>query len=361
MKFFFAILLLGTSIPTVFSQPKYMSTSGTVFLYPQTIQSSDPSTFLNISNTPKSEANVQMFDREANNGGGGWINIEAWVFDVNYNDNITCQIRVRKADYIQKDAITLARQYAIMMGQLPAFLRKGVNFVNLMKGNREWGGNPATKALDIQIGKFSDDYNNSNIMEETLVHESCHAALDPLFYGNEDWNKSVKKDNMYISEYAASNPGREDVAESFVPYLAVAFRPSRISDEDFKKIKQSIRNRMNLFRDRNLEMSPFISLECKGSQNGARVTFTSKQGQTINLRVDWDEGATFVGKTNLKITNGVCETCPTLGGIDTKKNPRSATYIVKQTNPNQPVTIMWGGNEGNIKFCGSDRSLVIPN
>ncbi len=360
MKFFFAILLLGISIPTVFSQSRYMSKSGTVFIYPQTIQASDPSTFLNISDTPKSEANVEMFDREAKNGSGDWIKIDAWVFDVSYNDNIKCQIRVRKSNYSQNEASSLAKQYAFMMGQLPACLRRGVNYVNIMKGNREWGGNSATKALDIQIGKFSDEYKNTNIMEETLAHESCHAALDPLFYGKEDWNKSVKKDNMFVSEYAKDNPEREDVAESFVPYLAVAFRPNRISDEDFKNIKQSIRNRMNLFRDRNLDMSPFISLECKSSQSGARVTFTSKQGQTINLRVDWDEGATFVAKNNLKITNGICENCPTLGGIDTKKNPRSATYIVKQTDPNQPVTIIWGGNEGNIKYCGSDRSLIIP-
>jgi len=358
MKIFFVILLLGAGIQTAIGQP---STVGTVFLYPQTITDKDPSTFKSISDTPKTETGVSMYDREAQEGKGAWISIDAWVFDVTYNDGISCQVRVRKVNYTQSEASSLAKQYATMMGQIPACLRKGVSYVNLMKGDREWGGNSSTKALDIQIGKLSNEYQQKGIMEETLVHESCHAALDPLFYTKEDWMKSRKKDNTFISQYAADNPEREDVAESFVPYLAVAYRPSRISEEDFKKIKGSIPNRMKLFADRNLEMLPFISLDCKGSNNGARVTFTSKQGSVIKLRVDWDEGATFVGKTNLNITNGVCEDCPTLGGIDTKKNPRSATYIVRQTDTSKPVIIKWGGNAGNIKFCGEDRSLIIPN
>jgi hypothetical protein len=102
------------------------------------------------------------------------------------------------------------------------------------------------------------------------------------------------------------------------------------------------------------------SMDCAGSKNGAKVTFVSKEGQTIQLKVDWNEGATFVGNTNLALTNATCEDCPTLGGIDKTKNPRSATYTIHQTDPSQPVIVKWGGNAGNIKFCGADRSLEIP-
>lgn len=102
-----------------------------------------------------------------------------------------------------------------------------------------------------------------------------------------------------------------------------------------------------------------LEMGCAGSKTGAKVKFLSKQGQTIKLQVDWNESATFVGKTNLAITNGVCETCPTLGG--SSANPRTATYVIKQTDATKPVTVKWGGNAGNIKFCGADRSIVIPN
>ncbi len=105
--------------------------------------------------------------------------------------------------------------------------------------------------------------------------------------------------------------------------------------------------------------TPVLEMNCAGSRTGAKVKFLSKQGQTIKLQVDWNEGATFVGKTNLAIDNGVCETCPTLGGIGTS-NPRTATYVIKQTDATKPVTVKWGGNAGNIKYCGADRSIVIP-
>ena len=74
MKIFFVILLLGAGIQTAIGQP---STVGTVFLYPQTITDKDPSTFKSISDTPKTETGVSMYDREAQEGKGAWISIDA--------------------------------------------------------------------------------------------------------------------------------------------------------------------------------------------------------------------------------------------------------------------------------------------
>ena len=37
---------------------------------------------------------------------------------------------------------------------------------------------------------------------------------------------------MFISEYARDHPDREDIAESFLPYLAVRYRPERLTDAE---------------------------------------------------------------------------------------------------------------------------------
>jgi len=235
---------------------KYMSATGTIFLYANTIKSDDYSTFETISSSPASESTVKMFDREAQGGKGDWISPGANVYEVKFNDKLTTKIRVRENDFSPEAEKELAKNYAFMMGQLPACLRKGVQFINLMKGDREWGGNSSTKALDIQIGKISDSYKAQGIMEETLVHESCHAALDPLFYGKADWNTARNKDTLYISQYAYDNKDREDVAESFVPYLAAKYRKCRISADQAAEISSAIKNRMTFFDEKKLDLNP---------------------------------------------------------------------------------------------------------
>jgi Secretion system C-terminal sorting domain len=235
-----------------------MSLDGTIFLYPKTITATDPSAFKSISGS-RTETKVLMYDRDANNGAGAFVNVDALVFDVSYDDQITMQVRVRKSDYTDAYAARLARQYAVMMGQLPAVLREGVKFLNILKSDNSWGGNFTLKAMDVTIGKTSEGYEKQGILEETLIHEGCHCALDGNFYGVKDWDDAQKNDPLFISKYALDNPKREDVAESFGPYLAAVLRPSRITAQDAQKIKDAIPNRIKVFTDRKLNMYPIVA------------------------------------------------------------------------------------------------------
>lgn len=259
-KILFAFLFF---IPlAIFSQEsdKFMSKDGTIFLYPKIITPEDKSAFKEIIQT-KDESNVGMFDRAAKNGAGDFVYTDAYVFDLNYDDNISAKIRIRKSDYSSKvEAIALAKKYAFIMGQLPFCLRKGVLFVNLMKGDKAWGGSSFDKALSIQIGELSAKYEKDGISEETLAHESCHAAIDPLFYDKEVCKPILTAvqtaDNKFISEYAFSNPCREDIAESFVAYLAAVHRVSQIGEVAKKKILEAIPNRIKLFDDQKFDLYP---------------------------------------------------------------------------------------------------------
>lgn len=98
-------------------------------------------------------------------------------------------------------------------------------------------------------------------------------------------------------------------------------------------------------------------LTCTGSRTGAKVSFVSKVGQDITLRIDWDEGSTFA-PANLGIQNGTCEDCSYIGGIG-RPHGSFKNWVIRQTDPNQPVTVAWATN-GTINYCGGSTPVTIP-
>ena len=48
----------------------------------------------------------------------------------------------------------------------------------------------------------------------------------------------------------------EDIAESYLPYLAIRYRPERISKSLKEKIEKTIPNRIRYFDNKNFNMYP---------------------------------------------------------------------------------------------------------
>ena len=69
---------------------------------------------------------------------------------------------------------------------------------------------------------------NREMLDETLVHEAAHTSLDPTHASSAGWLAAQAADGVFISTYAADHPLREDVAESFLTYLAVRYRSDRM-------------------------------------------------------------------------------------------------------------------------------------
>ena len=65
-----------------------------------------------------------------------------------------------------------------------------------------------------------------------------------------------ENDCEFISDYARDNPIREDIAESYLPYLAVRYRSDRISESLKKTIEDAIPNRIKYFDEQNFNMYP---------------------------------------------------------------------------------------------------------
>ncbi|MBK6832013.1 MAG: T9SS type A sorting domain-containing protein [Flavobacteriales bacterium] len=124
-----------------------------------------------------------------------------------------------------------------------------------MPGYPFGGGN---NSILIHTGQ-SALYIADGILEETLVHEASHTSLDAAHAAAPGWLAAQTADPDFISTYAEANPTTEDVAESYLTWIAVRHRASRISLQNYDLITQAIPNRLAYFDDMPCDLYPITS------------------------------------------------------------------------------------------------------
>ena len=107
----------------------------------------------------------------------------------------------------------------------------------------------------IHIGQ-SIEYENDGILEETFVHEAAHTSLDTDHSASSGWINAQNLDPSFISTYARDNPEREDVAETFLLYMALRYRSELISSSLKATILKTIPNRIKYFDAQNFKIYP---------------------------------------------------------------------------------------------------------
>jgi hypothetical protein len=192
-----------------------------------------------------------MFDRRVNN----WVYLNAFLFDAIYTDGLGIEVQVNPEFGDQSTARAEAAKYAPVIGRLPTCLRAEVQTVWIHKGTQPFGG--GNNNLLIHTGQ-ADQYAASGILEETLVHEATHTSLDGAHASAPGWVAAQTADGEFISTYARDYPDREDLAESFPPYLAIRYRSDRISLSLSNTIAQTIPNRIAYLDGLALDMNPIV-------------------------------------------------------------------------------------------------------
>lgn len=220
---------------------------GTIFLDPDIITSSDPSTFTSLAYAGR--ANRTMFDRRVDD----WITVIPFIFNANYDDGLSIEIQVNPEFKNIAEAEHQALKYAQVFGKLPTALRKDIKTSWIHMGTEPFGG--GNNNLLIHIGQ-SIEYEKDGILEETLVHEATHSSLDEYHSASLGWINAQKLDPSFISTYALDNPTREDVAETFLLYMALRYRSDRISSTLKSTILETIPNRIKYLDAQNLKMYP---------------------------------------------------------------------------------------------------------
>jgi hypothetical protein len=223
--------------------------SGTIFIDPDIVTPADPTTF--VSATYAGQANRLMFDRRT----GSFSTFNAFLVNVAFSDRPSVEFQVNPEFGSSAAAVALANRFGPTIGRLPTVERRDVRTVWIHDGVQGFGG--GNNNLLIHVGQ-ANLYDASGILEETFVHEAAHTSLDGNHAASAGWLAAQAADNEFISTYARDNPTREDVAESFLPWLAVRYFGNRISASNFNQISSAIPNRLAYFDAQNFNLSPLV-------------------------------------------------------------------------------------------------------
>ena len=202
---------------------------------------------------------------------------DAFVFHAIYNSGHKIIFLV-DIDYVKnlEKAKKLAARYAMLMGQMPSFLRegiiktgneykdanlgvgsgleRGVKTMIIAKGNYRWLAQ-FSKARFILYPQ-----NKHYVSELILMHESAHLSIQGKITTNNKWYPAVLTDGKYITKYARTNRG-EDVADTISFWVAVRCVEG-FSQKKKEKILKAIPNRIKFLddfvKDNKLNTSPMV-------------------------------------------------------------------------------------------------------
>jgi hypothetical protein len=246
--------IFGLSIPLLSAADKKKESlppfSGTVFIGKNIIGASDPSSFKELSDD--GEAVRKVFDRRTS----AWGEAKVWIFKAVYTDRAEpTEIQVNKEFAAVTKAKALALKYAKAVGQLPACLRRDVQSVTIHDGMQLFGGGNRNILIHV---RQAEQYEKGGVLEEALFHEATHTSLDADHATAAAWVAAQKADGGFISTYAADNPVREDVAESFLCYFAAKHRRGRVPGDISAKITKAMPARMAYFESQKLDLRPGV-------------------------------------------------------------------------------------------------------
>ena len=202
--------------------------SGTVFLDPDIFTPDDPTSFIDVEIT-SDQAEIEQYD-----------------YIATFSDTPNVELST-----FEFSSESLAREVALKvakgLGSLPASLKQSVKNILIHQGDGRANANISLGTITLHASSS----NFVNYLEELLAHEAAHISLDNRFRRNSDWQYAQTVDPTFISTYAQSRSGTEDIAESVVPYLAYRYRPQRISKADYAAILRTMPARIAFF-DREL-------------------------------------------------------------------------------------------------------------
>ena len=301
--FFFLFFSLAN-----FSQnSNYIYESGTLWYagFYDILKASDESVF--DTSSYKNLATALMWDRTANNGNGAWTEPLSWIYTIRYQDNVTAEVRVRQIDYTKTEANEAVSRYSDYLGRLPFVLRNGIKLINIMTAEANFGGNNWNNSIDIYEGTLSETLLRDGNMEEMLLHEGTHAALDYLY--NENWIVERNKDAKFISKYAYENPNREDISETFAVWLAVRNIENRLSADDYTKVTEGLSNRIAYLNSLNFNISPIEgkSLSIENFTTDTVILYPNPVGDEIKIISTTKDAKAFViyNAIGVKVLEGI--------------------------------------------------------
>lgn len=201
----------------------------------------DPTALVSVQYTDTDEKYV--WDKRRGDGWEGYSMVEMHQFIAEFSDGlvteILCSVEIGDVDR----SMGLARKYARHAGKMPTYLRRNLHTIIVHDGE----GIMRANAMGIWIHQDEIHlYERTQCLEETFYHEGAHNSLEPIVKADPEWKAAQEADGIHITEYAATSES-EDIAESYVAWVAVRFRRARITRDDLQTILSTIPNRLRYF------------------------------------------------------------------------------------------------------------------
>jgi hypothetical protein len=222
---------------------------GTVFVDTGIIASSDPTAFVGLTYIGFVER--KLFDRRV-----GWLLEDVFVFEASYDDGGKAEVQVNPEFGSRASAEEQALFFATEIGRLPSVLRDDMETVWIHKGDKPFGG--GNNNFLIHVGHAAFLMRDLNALHETLAHEGVHTSLDETWANAPAWRAAQEKDGAFISPYARDNPETEDLAETFLMWMASRYVPQRVDADVLARAEEGNAARFAFFDSLNLDMSPFM-------------------------------------------------------------------------------------------------------
>jgi len=211
--------------------------------------------------------NHQVYDKRIE----GEYKIRAYSFNAVFHDQPPIEIVANPEFQSSAAARDGVLPIAYAMGRVYAPLRSGVGRIVLHRGNKGLHAGGYIEGYG-QVVLYSDtvaDRLAANHLEESLFHESVHAAWDRKYAGTELWRAAQLADDAFITQYAKKSG--EDLAETALLVYGLHTNPDRIPPDVTEALATLVPNRTKAIlsimkREEKLRLNsaqvPYV-IECK--------------------------------------------------------------------------------------------------
>ena len=169
-----------------------------------------------------------------------------FVYVARYSDGTSVELWAHSDFGAQAAALLSVEPVAHAIGKLPTFMRNRLDHVVIHKGDETAFAEADAHFFVLYSDNIKTRIRNHDL-EETVFHESVHATLDKKYLRNRSWRKAQRADGAFVTEYAASLPGKEDLAESALFAWALLIHPSRIPQSIEDDVREIMPNRLAFF------------------------------------------------------------------------------------------------------------------
>lgn len=256
MKRFYSLLiyLLVFQCGNVMSAPLFPNSVVSNDL--EFIQTSDKTVFscLTYEGTEQAEMPDKRSDELFDSG--------TFIFQANYDDGTSVSLWAHSDFGSQAAARQSVEPVAQAIGKLPTLMRSKLDHVVIHQGDEVAFGESDGHFFVLYSDNIHTRIRNHDL-EETVFHESIHATLDAKYLHSREWRKAQQADGVFVTEYAAKIPEKEDMAESALFAWTVLIHPGRLPANIEQGVRDIMPNRLAFFEDVFLRKPIFYDVGSK--------------------------------------------------------------------------------------------------